>query len=364
MRNYNKALLIVAILIVGGGVGFVVFGATTVGSIEDSFNITYESSSPEPNEALKFNVDIGSLIFKYNTSPTIYHAEIDIDMEISGWYIEGKTYLDFFHSSTGWWDNTTTTFNLQTIPDTWFNPSHWFKSYNITVVVTLRTDVLYDLKASTSVGSIEMEVPDGVSLNGTSFTTSTGSIKFTTLGDNRFSGKVNLDSSTGKIESYSTKTNFTCGFQASTSTGALTLNYTNCVMGDDLMGTTSTAALTFKSYNMLYLTDIILNLESSTGAINADLYQYITMGANVTGTWESSTGNVKVLYRDNLTNTDIRFVGSTGVGSFNYVPHATMEITGPGSNIYSTLNYGDATYRYLFSLDTSTGSIDADAQST
>ena len=134
-------------------------------------------------------------------------------------------------------------------------------------------------------------------------------------------------------------------------------------MIDNLAGKTSTGSVSFKSYNMFYPSDTPLNLEASTGSIDVDLYQYIAMGANVSGSWETSTGSVNVFYRDDQTNTDVRFIGSTGTGSINYVTHATMEITGPESNIYSTLNFGDATYRYVISLDTSTGSIDADAES-
>ena len=363
MRNYNKAIIIIAALLVGGGTGFVITGFATAGSIVDSFNFTYEPISPDPIEDLTFNVNIGKIIFKYNTTPTSSYAKIDVDIEITGLYMEGKTYEDFFHPSSEWWDNTTATFNFLSLPDVWFDPSHWFKSYNVTVAITLRTDVIYDLTALTSVGSIEMQVSDGVILNGTSLTSSTGSIKFNTLGNNEFQGKVRLESSTGNVESFAAKTNFTRGFRAIASTGSLTLNYTNCLMGDNLIGTVSTGRVTFKSYNMVYTKDISLNLESSTGSIYADLYQYITMGANVTGTWETSTGSVNVVYRDNLVNTDVRFTGSTSTGSINYTPHATMVITGPESNIFSTLSYGDGMYRYVFSLDTSTGSINANAQS-
>jgi len=362
MRNYKIALIIAVALIVGGGAGFVIYGFATSGSIENSFNFSYEPSSPDPIEELTFNVDIGKILFTYNTTPTTSYAKIDVDIEVAGLYMEGKTYTDFFHPSTEWWDNTTGTFNLQALPDAWFNPSHWFKSYNITVAVTLRTDVVYDLTALTSVGSIEMLVSDNVILNGTSLTSSTGSIKLTTLENNEFQGNVKLESSTGSVESYAAKTNFTLGFRALTSTGSLLLNYTNCIMGDNLIGTVSTGSVTFKSYNMVYTKDISLNLETSTGSIDAELYQYISMGANVTGSWETSTGSVDVLYRDNLVNTNVRFIGSTSLGSINYVSHATMEITSLGS-IYSTLNYGDAMYRYIFSLDTSTGSINANAQS-
>ena len=363
MRNYNKALIIGAVLLVGGGLGFIMYGFGAAGSIEKAESFTYNPSSPDPIEDLTFNVDIGKIIFKYNTSSMTSYAKIDVEIEITGLYMEGKTYTDFFHPSTEWWENATATFNLQTLPDAWFNPSHWFKSYNITIAVTLRTDVVYDLTALTAVGSIEMIVSDGVILNGTSLTSSTGSIKLTTLGNNEFQGKVRLESSTGSVESSAVKTNFTRGFRALTSTGSLSLNYTNCLMGDNLIGTVSTGSVTFKSYNMVYTKDIILNLETSTGSIDVELYQYISMGANVSGTWETSTGSVDVLYRDNLVNTNVRFVGSTSLGSINYTPHATMEITGPGSNIFSTLNYGDAMYRYTFTLDTSTGSINANAQS-
>ena len=362
MRNYKIALIVAVVLLVGGGAVFIIAGIATEGSIENSFNFTYEPSSPDSIEELTFNVDLGTILFKYNTSPTTYYAEIDVDIEIAGLYMEGKTYTNFFHPSTEWWDNATGTFNLQALPDTWFDPSHWFKSYNITVAVTLRTDVVYDITALTVVGSIELIVSDGVILNGMSLTSSTGSIKLDTLGNNTFLGDVRLESSTGSVGFSAAKTNFTHGFNALTSTGSLTVNYTNCIMGDNLIGTTSTGSVSFKSYNMVYTKDINLNLKSDTGSIDADLYQYISMGANVTGIWESDTGSIDVLYRDNLVNTNVRFISSTTTGSINYVIDPSMEITSLGS-IYSTLNYGDAMYRYVFSLDTSTGSVSANAQS-
>ena len=207
-----------------------------------------------------------------------------------------------------------------------------------------------------------MQVSDGVILNGTSLTSSAGSIKLNTLGNNEFQGEVSLVSSAGSVESFMVKTNFTRGFRALSSAGSVSLNYTNCLMGDDLLGKTSAGSVSYKSYNMQYTKDIIIDLESSAGSVDAYLYQYTTMGANVTGTWETSAGSVNVLYRDNLTNTAVRFVGSTSLGSINYTPHATMEITSLGSR-FSTLNFTDAMYRYVFSLDTSAGSINANAQS-
>jgi len=364
LRNYKITLIVISALIVGGGIGFVVTGFVSAGSIERSFSFQYEPSSPDPIEDLSINADIGKILVKYNTTATPYFAEIDVDIKIAGLFMSGKTYLDFFNPSTEMWAESFGIFNLEVLPDIWFDPSYWFKSYDITIIVTLRTDVIYDIAATTATGAIEMSVPDDVILNGTSLTSSTGSVKLTTLGNTKFQGSVGLQTSTGNVDLFAKNTNFTRGFDAITSTGSLLLNYTNCIMGTDLTGVVSTGNVIFKSYNMYYSKDIDLNLQTSTGSIDAEINQYIYMGANVTGSMKSSTGSIEVIYKDNLANTGVKFTSSIGVGSINYIPHDTMEITGGLGSIYSSLNYGIATYKYTFALITSTGSVDVDGQST
>ena len=360
MKNYKIALIVISALIVGGGLGFVVTGFATAGSIDESFSFQYEPSSPAPIEDLSINADIGKIIVKYNTTVTSDFAKIDVDLKIAGLFTSYKSYLDFFSPSTEWWDESSGIFNLEVLPDVWFDPSYWFKLYEITITVTLRTDVIYDIDATTATGAIEMSVPNEVILNGTSLTSSTGSVKLTTSGNNEFQGKVGLKTSTGSVDLFAKNTNFTHGFEAITSTGSLLLNYTNCGMGDDLTGIVSTGSVTFKSYNMYYFKDIDLKLQTSTGSIDAELYQYIDMGANVTSNVHTSTGSIDVFYRDNLANTGVRFVSSTSTGSINYTPHATMDILG---NVYSSDNYGIAMYKYTFTLATSTGSVYVNGQS-
>ena len=363
LRNYKITLIVISALIVGGGIGFIVTGFTTAGSIEKSFSFQYEPISPDPIEDLSINADLGNIIVKYNTTTTPYFAEIDVDLKIAGLFMSGKTYLDFFNPSTEWWAESSGIFTLEVLPDVLFDPSYWFKSYEITITVTLRTDVIYDIVATTATGAIEMSVPDEVILNDTSLTSSTGSVKLTTFGNNEFQGNVGLQTSTGSVDHFAKNTNFTHGFEAITSTGSLLLNFTNCFMGEDLTGIVSTGNVIFKSYNMYYFKDIDLNLQTSTGNIDAEIYQYINMGANVTGSMKSSTGSIDVLYRDSLANTGVKFTSSIGVGSINYIPHATMEITGGLGSIYSSFNYGIATYKYTFAFTTSTGSVDVDGQS-
>jgi hypothetical protein len=345
MRNYKITLIVISALIVGGGIGFVVTGIATAGSIDVSFSFQYEPISPDPIEDLSINADIGKIIVKYNTTATPYFAEFDVDLKIAGLFMSGKTYLDFFNPSTEWWAESLGIFDLEVLPDIWFDPSYWFKSYEIIITVTLRTDVIYDIDATTATGAIEMSVRDEVILNG------------------MFQGKVGLQTSTGSVDLFAKNTNFTHGFQAVTSTGSLLLNFTNCIMGDDLTGMVSTGSVTFKSYNMYYSKDIDLKLQTSTGSIEAELYQYTNMGANVTGNIHTTTGSIDIFYRDSLANTGVKFTTSIGVGSINYTPHATMEITGGLGSVYSSLNYGIATYKYTFALATSTGSVDVDGQS-
>jgi len=360
LKNYKIALIVISALIVGGGIGFVVTGFATAGNIDESFSFQYEPSSPDPIKNLSINADIGKIIVKYNTTAFSDFAKIDVDLKIAGLFTSYKSYLDFFSPSREWWDESSGIFNLEVLPDVWFDPSHWFKLYEITITITLRTDVIYDLDATTATGAIEMSVPDKVILNGTSLTSSTGSVKLTTLGNNEFQGKIGLQTSTGSIDLFAKNTNFTQECKAITSTGSLLLNYTNCGMGDDLTGIVSTGSVTFKSYNMYYFKDIDLNLQTSTGSIDAELYQYIDMGANVSSNVHTSTGSIDVFYRDNLATTGIRFTSSTSTGSINYTPHATMEIL---SSVYQSLNYGLATSKYTFTLATSTGSIDVNGQS-
>lgn len=364
LRNYKIALIVISALIVGGGIGFVVTGFITAGSIERSFSFQYEPSSPDPIEDLSINADIGKIIVKYNTTATPYFAEIDVNLKITGLFMSGKTYLDFFNPSAEWWAESSGIFNLEVLPGVWFDPSHWFKSYEITITVTLRTDVIFDIGATTDIGAIEMSIPDEVNLNGTSLTSSTGTVKLNTLGNNEFQGKVGLQTSTGSVDLLAKNTKFNHGFEAFTSTGSLLLNFTDCSMGDDLTGIVSTGSVTFKSYKMVYDKDINLKLETSTGNIDAEIYQYINMGANITGSMKSSTGSIEVLYRDSLANTGVKFTSSIGTGTINYIDHATMEITGGLGSIYSSINYEIATYKYTFTLATSTGSIDVDGQST
>ena len=360
MKNYNIAIIVAAVLLGGTAIGFFTTGFATAGVVAYNQNFSYEPISPDPIEDLTINTDVGSIFIQYNSSAMSHYADIDVNLKITGLFMAGKNYTYFYRPSSEWWDEATKTFTLEALTEAWFDPTHWFSSYNINITVTLRTDVVYDLYASSATGAIEMNIPQNVVLNRTILHSSTGSLYMKTSNNVTFNGQVSLKSSTGASRIYASGTEFKGGYHQESSTGAIILNFTNCIMGDDIKGIASTGSITFKSYNMEYTKNLNFNLESSTGSINVNIYHYTNMNANITSTIESSTGSVHIIYRDSIADIGVRFSSSSSTGSISYTSDPTMEELG---YVYQSLNYGMALQKYTFTLTTSTGSISVDGES-
>lgn len=338
MRKQNIILIFVAAIIVGGGLGFVITGFATSGSIQESFTFYYEGS-PSPIEELSLNADVGALDIKYNTTLTPYMAKIDVNIAISGLFMAGRQYTAFLTPYTGWWQNssTPTTFDLDVKQDVWFDPANWFKSYNISVTITLRTDVVYDLDASTGTGSIDIDIPDNVVLD-----------------------DLTIDTGTGSIELYSTNANLTHGLTIESGTGSILANFTNNVIGGNLGLDAGTGSIDFNSFNMEYTQDSIWTIHTGTGSIDININQHSGMGANVSGLVDTGTGSIDIIYKDTSPSVGASFFGSTGTGSFTRIN--TLGFIPISSNPFDSIDY-ITTYNYDLNLDTGTGSIEVDGSS-
>ncbi|MHA2088797.1 MAG: hypothetical protein ACW972_11000, partial [Promethearchaeota archaeon] len=244
-------------------------------------------------------------------------------------------------------------------------PSTWvlFPLFqNISLDIILRTDVNYDIVASTSTGSIGLDISENANVNNTILATSTGSIQVTAKENVTINGKVQTTTSTGSVTIYAQNVNFSQGLSSTLSTGSLLLNFTNCIVGDDISGTLSTGSITLRSYNMKYSQNCVWDLETSTGGINAVITQYVEMGANITGSMETSTGSIDINYIDNLATVGASFLGTWSTGSY------TRSSSGGGFsatnfNPFFSLDYSTANNIYTLSLTTSTGGIDVDGTS-
>ena len=351
--------MIVASCIVLGGTSFGIVIATTWGEYEYADSYYYNPSIPSSIEKLNIISDIGQVNIKYNTTPTDYYAELDLDIRIVGGFVEGKAFSDFFHPIE--WTNTSAIISFKL--DAKMNPVFLFGlNHQIAIDLTLRTDVIYDINTYCATGDINMDVPENTILNNTSLRTSTGSVVLNSARNTIFQGSLGLSTSTGKVSLYAKQTNFTHGLNADSSTGSLVLDFSQCILGDNLIGTVSTGSISLKSYNMNYMKDSNWNIHTSTGKVNIEIRQYIQMNASITGTIGSSTGSIDVLYDDSLSTIGAEFICSVSTGSISYIPLEAGGMSKIGG-LVSSSDYNTATNKYTFDVSTSTGSIDVLGQS-
>jgi len=361
-KNVRTAIIVLAALIGGGALGFVITGFATSGTIEESFTFYYQDV-PSSMEDITLDVGLGSLDIRYNTSNTPYIVKIDVDMKISGLFMANRGYAEFFGPSTDWWQNATfppITFNLKALPQTWFNPTFWFKSYNIDVNVTLRTDVIYKITADTGTGSIRMVTPNNVILSDISLSSGTGSIYLSVSDNTTIQDTLDLDAGTGSISLYSKSANFSKGLLIDTGTGSIVANLSNSIIGGDIALSTGTGSIDFKSYHLEYAKNSAWTLSAGTGGIDVVINQDAFMGANVTGTISTGTGSIDILYVDTSASVGASFFGSTGTGSYNRINSGGFTPT--NFNPFRSLDF-PTTYNYDLNLSTGTGSITVDGSS-
>jgi len=363
MRTRNIILIFIASIIVGGGLGFIITGVATSGTVEDSFSFYYEGS-PSPIEDFDVSADIGTLDIQYNTSATPYIIEINVELRVSGLFVAGRKYTNFFTPYTEWWQNTTSpiSFDMKVKPGAWFDPSHWFSSYDIEVDVILRSDVIFNLDATTGTGSIEFNSHDNVTLNGVSCISGTGNVNVDFSNNTKIQSDLYLQTGTGNILAYGEGTNFTHGIITDDGTGTIELNFTNCIMGSDVYASTGTGNINLKTYNMEYSINCDLSLETGTGRISLLINQDESMGANVTGLLKTGTGNINVIYKDSSSLVGASFHGDTGTGNFNRINSGGFNNPPNDYNPFESLDFPTSS-NYDFELETGTGNINVDGLS-
>jgi hypothetical protein len=358
-KSLKIALLITSIVIVGGGVTFGIIFAVTWGDYKYSNTYYYDPGVPPSGiEMVSFDSDVGTIIINYNTTPTNHYVELDLNIRLKGAFLEGRSFSDFFKPII--WLN-------ESVPVISFSldkkPSFFPMTQKININVILRTDIIYDIIAHTNTGSVELIIPKNISLSNADLVSSTGSVDVQADENTKFNGDLDLRSSTGSIALFAKTVNFTQGISTHISTGSLGLNFTNSIIGNDIIGVVSTGSISIKSYNMIYTQNCTWDFRISTGDINVDIFQYIDMGADINGSLITSTGSIDLTYKDNLSIVGASFLGTWSIGSYS----RSSSGGGFGStsaNPFESIDYGTATSTYTLSLTTSTGGIDVDGTSS
>ena len=346
---------------------FGILVAVAWGEFEYSNIYYFKPSTSSPIEKVSFSSDLGNIILNYNTTPTDYYVELNLYIKIGGGFIEGKSFTDFFkripyNSSPLVNSVPEVTFELEKTPTRW---SLFPLSQNITIDVTLRTDIIYDIDTLSSTGSVSLNIPNNIVINNSILKASTGSVSLLADKNVTFNGNLKMSTSTGSIALFAKNTNLTKGLTATTSTGLMTLNFTNCIIGNDMGGTVSIGNIMLMSYNMLYSQNCVWAFKASTGSIDVEIYQNVDMGANVSGSLLSPTGGIDVIYKDNQAG-----VGASFFGTWNTTTGSYLRISSEGGfsatnfNPFYSLDYATAINTYTLNLTTSIGSIEVDGTSS
>jgi hypothetical protein len=117
---------------------------------------------------------------------------------------------------------------------------------------------------------------------------------------------------------------------------------------------------------MVYTQNAVWNVGTSTGSVDVEIYQSIEMDANVTGTIGSSTGSVDIVYKDTSSTVGAEFACGTTTGSVTYISSGSGGFSWLGDSndkIITSDDYGASTFRYTFTVSTSTGSIEVIGES-
>jgi len=353
--------IVLAIIIVGAFGTFFLIGFLTQGTIETSGSRYYEPSAASDPEPVVIRTDVGNIDIKYNTSATPFFMKVDFYVKVSGTYMIGKSFSDFFTIN---WDNSTTDdktiFYLKTRPDIWIDPSTWFSIKRIEIDVTLRTDIKYAIEVYATTGDIETTIPENSDLDSLYIETTTGNsittLKQLSVGDFR------IKTTTGNPSIYTRKVNLTSGIIADATTGNMRINLTNCLFGGGINAEVTTGNLHFNSYNTKVTGDLTWDLTTTTGSIYCDIVQKVELGGNIQGDWEVTTGNINIDYLDSLSTVGASFSGTMTTGNFNPTDSGGFEVI--GTTAFRSDDYSSATYSYTFDLETITGNINIDGQSS
>jgi hypothetical protein len=229
--------------------------------IDKSLAYTYSSPTPPIKKKLNLNLDVGTINIKYTTLPVDYLIRIDVEIEMAGPNLNGKSYIDFFNIG---WENSTSpvNFTLELVSNMLedFSTLH---EVNININVKLRADSIFDINASTVNGKIEFTNLMGISIS------------------NLF---LNVDR------------------------GNIVYEAKNCTIGGNITGIVNYGNITIKSHNNQYLQNSEFTIRNLRGYILIDIYQYKEMGANITGTVITETGTIRLNYKDDSANIGARFV--------------------------------------------------------
>ncbi|MFW9999327.1 MAG: hypothetical protein ACFE9Q_13885 [Candidatus Hodarchaeota archaeon] len=333
MRKFIKIILVflIPIILIGGGIGSLyIIGFLTYAVIEESYTFYYNPIIINEPEKLIISVP-GKINIKCNTTTVPYYIKADVYTKAEGIYLR---YWDYNYIDTQWYNSSSDSIRLYvyySLPTLGpgYHPTHTVKYDDAIINITLRTDILYDLQLFGK----EVDISGNLSINKLSFE---GKLK---------SKEANIS----KIEVQE--------FGA----GSLTLELINCNINEHIHIQTTSANINLISNNTLCSKNVEWVLASQDGSIDIKIYQSEDLGANVSGAFSTTFGNINIEYADSLSQVGALF-STTGSGS-SFLTTILGGFERIGLNIFHSTDYNTALNIFTFALTTITGILEVEGLS-
>ncbi|MEJ2250442.1 MAG: hypothetical protein P8Y70_09845 [Candidatus Lokiarchaeota archaeon] len=331
-----KKLLILFIfgfsVFIGGSFAIGIYGFAANGYVEDSFNYSYETSQLNSTQDLHFRMDVGNVYIEYNNSKMEEAMMADMRIYLSGPFINGKKYTDYFNPVI--WQNTPTSANLslKEFNNNWPGKDDWFYRDGSTLRIKLRTDLTYNISVYSEEGNIEVHSPKDVNIN-----------------------KINLTTSIGDVSLYANRTIFNNKISIKSNTGNIFLNFTKCIIDGSIRSVTFTGDTHLNTYHPYYTETSNWEINTTNGDIIVNINQNENMNSDVDASFQSHVGNVVVNYHDNSTQVGALFSGSSGINVIKY--ESKDGSFGKFRNEFKSIDYDTAINKYSIDMKTFNGDI-------
>jgi len=255
----NKSVISITLIIIIG-IGLIITtpilsissGLSNYGNLKESISFKYNPSNSSPIEDLSINSEIGDIEISYISPSVDYCAKLELNIEMIGLGIAGKNSLDYFDII---WQDASPSPSLRLEIKSGIDKDETITLIkNITIFVTLRKDIIFNLNVITGLGNIGLVVPFGVSIS---------------------------------------------NIEGNATIGNILYEFSQCIVNGNITGITDMGNIELIANNVRYTQNNIWNLSNNNGEILFNIIQNKTMGANITGFGETNIGSIKVLYKDN-----------------------------------------------------------------
>lgn len=256
---------------------------SSYGRISKSLLYYYNPSKPTFIKELNINADIGEIEIKYITESYDYFAKVDLNIEMIGEGLAGKSYLNYFNID-------------------WQNESDYV---NFTMEIKVDIDLIEVLSLIKSIrififlrADVNCDIGIKVNIQGNTYLT------------------VPFGSSVGNIK-------------ANISNGNIQYDLSYCIIEGNITGIIQEEGdLKLKFYNVEYNQNNMWYFNTGIGNIFLDIVQYTDINGNISGIITHEQGNIKFQYKDYSINNGAYFTLYYNGGDLTLLNQIVSELVG------------------------------------